>query len=107
MQRLSLLVLSLTTLALMAADWPHWRGPSRDGLTTESSGYKDGKWNLGKPLWSGHVGEGSTSPLLVGDRLYSMGHFNKTDYVLCLDASTGKEVWKFSYPARKYGRHAV
>jgi outer membrane protein assembly factor BamB len=101
------LSISLWPLALIAGDWPHWRGPSRDGLTTEASGFEDGKWHVGKPLWSANVGEGSTSPLLVGDHVFTIGHRDDKDHVVCLDAATGKEVWKRSHAARRFGRHAL
>lgn len=105
--RLSFFVLLVSALPLIAADWPHWRGPSRDGHVAEPSGYEDGKWHLGKPLWSANVGEGSTSPLLVGDHLFTLGHSSDKNHVVCLDAATGKEVWKFSYAAKRFGRHAM
>jgi outer membrane protein assembly factor BamB len=99
--------LAFIALSLTAADWPHWRGPTRDGRTPEPSGYKDGKWIAAKPLWSANVGEGSTSPLLVGDRLYTLGHRDDKDHVVCLDAASGKELWKVSYAAKRFGRHAL
>jgi outer membrane protein assembly factor BamB len=34
-------------------------------------------------------------------RLYTMGNENDTDTVWCLDASTGKEVWRHNYPCPK------
>src|SRR3954453_13487541 len=105
--RLPCFALFLCAVLLTAADWPHWRGPTRDGLTTESSGLKDGKWDLGKPLWSGNVGEGSSSPLLVGDGLYGIGHSDGKDHGVCLDAASGKELWKTSYAAKRFGRHAL
>jgi outer membrane protein assembly factor BamB len=105
--RLPSVALFVSALLLTAADWPHWRGPTRDGLSPEPSGLKDGKWNVGKPLWSGNVGEGSTSPLLVGERLYTIGHSDDKDHVVCLDAGNGKEVWKVSYNAKRFGRHAL
>lgn len=105
--QLCLLAGSLLAGSLFAVDWPHWRGPSRDGHTRESSGFQDGKWDLGKPLWSGKVGEGCTSPLLVGERFYSLGYSDGKDHVVCLNAETGKEVWKVAYASKQYGRHAL
>lgn len=105
--RLSFLLwLCLVPLAL-GGDFPHWRGPTRDGVIAEASGYANGKWDVGKPLWTGNVGEGSASPLLVGDVLYTMGHDGGKDHVVCLDAKTGKEVWKASHPAKRFGRFAI
>lgn len=98
------LLLSLP-LASHAADWPHWRGPNRNGITDESSGWDGKSWLAEKPLWGTKVGEGASSPLVVGDRVYTLGFDGSAkDTVRCLDAATGKEVWATEYKAPKYGR---
>jgi len=57
-----------------AAEWPHWRGPARDGTTTEASGYTAGTaWPADKPQWSAKLGEGSSSPLVVDGALFALG----------------------------------
>jgi outer membrane protein assembly factor BamB len=58
-------------------------------------------------LWSGSVGIGSTSPLVVDGRLYTMGWRDSKDTVYCLDAATGKVFWQTSYNCPLYGRYAV
>jgi outer membrane protein assembly factor BamB len=110
--------LLVTTAALVlfaapapGADWPHWRGPDRNGITPESSGYP-GAWPP-KRLWATNVGVGCTSPVIAGGRLYVMGWHGSDrshsrpggrDVVRCLDARSGKELWKQSYPARYQSR---
>jgi len=93
------------------ADWPQWRGPNRTDITPESSGWPD-SWPP-KQLWSVNVGRGCTSPIIVGGRLYVMGWQGEgdhrknpvgTDTVYCLDAVTGKELWKQTYPCRYQSR---
>jgi len=91
--------------ASRAADWPHWRGPDRTDITEEASGWDEGAWPLGDPAWTKNVGRGASSPIAVGDRVYTMGWAGDQDTVFCLDAATGAEVWKRSYPCPKYGRH--
>jgi outer membrane protein assembly factor BamB len=95
----------LVVLLACAADWPHWRGPNRDGVSGEPSGFDGKRWIDDKPAWSRPVGEGCTSPLVVKGRLYTLGHFKGKDYVLCLDAKTGKDVWRGEYPCPRHGRH--
>ncbi len=90
----------------VANDWPHWRGPTRNGLVDEDSGYRRGVWIAGKSVWERNVGTGSTSPLVVGRRVYVMGWDGRRDNVYCLDAVDGSEIWKIAYPAPKFGRHA-
>ena len=92
------------------ADWPQWRGPTRDGISAESSGWPDG-WPP-KKLWEAKVGYGCTSPVIAGGRLYVMGwegadRGNRTpgtDTVFCFDARTGRILWKQSYPCLYQGR---
>jgi outer membrane protein assembly factor BamB len=93
--------------ASRAADWPHWRGPARTGVTAESSGWAGGRWPAAKAAWSITVGEGCTSPLVAGGRVFAMGWHDGKDRVVCLDAATGRESWSVSYPCPRYGRHHV
>jgi len=95
-----------------SADWPHWRGLNRNGIVDEDSRWDSGVWKLkrggpGKPLWNRNVGSGCTSPLVVGERLYTMGWSNKRDTLWCLDAATGEPVWQVSYNCPKYGRRST
>jgi outer membrane protein assembly factor BamB len=98
---------------LDAADWAQWRGPTHDGVAQESSHWPKG-WPP-KELWRARVGSGCTSPIVAGGRLYVVGWAGKpganlrqnpvgTDTVRCLDAATGKELWRESYAARYQGR---
>src|SRR5258707_11304443 len=92
---------------LLAADWPHWRGPARDGHTDQPSGFADGKWLADQPAWTAQVGVGASSPLVVGDRVYAFGHTDGQDIVHCLDNKDGKEVWAAKYKGPEYGRFHV
>ena len=75
-----------------AGDWPHWRGPNRNGVVAERSGWEGGTWPA-KAAWSARVGTGATSPLIAEGRLYTLGWAEERDTVTCLDAGTGKELW--------------
>ena len=92
--------------AAPAADWPQWRGPARDGVVAEPSGAPAG-WPPVR-LWERNVGKGCSSPILVGGRMYVMGWHGRgstgTDTLFCLDAATGKELWRQSYACRYQGR---
>ena len=90
-----------------AADWPHWRGPARDGKSPESSGWETGAWPPKRPLWSGSFGVGSSSPIVAGGRLYVTGWADGKDTLHCVDAATGNPLWKQQYPCRQRGRHAT
>jgi outer membrane protein assembly factor BamB len=81
-----------------AVDWPQWRGANRDGISTEkispASWGKDGP----KQLWKKQVGTGVSSVAVRGGRLYTMGNNGNMDVVFCLDAATGAEIWRHTYP---------
>lgn len=100
-------LLVLLPCSATADDWPHWRGPNRDGISPEPSGFENGPWFSGKPAWRVKVGKGSSSPLVVGDKLYTMGWNAANDVVVCLDAATGKEVWSQTYACPQFGRLAM
>ncbi|MDQ3813795.1 MAG: PQQ-like beta-propeller repeat protein [Armatimonadota bacterium] len=85
-------------VAARAADWPQWRGPQRNGISSEVGWV----WQWGKSgpkrLWTANVGEGHSSVVAVGSRIYTMGNVNNQDIVWCLNAGTGKMIWKYRYP---------
>jgi len=57
-------------------------------------------------LWEVNVGAGYSAVSVVGKRLYTMGNCNDKDTVFCLDAETGKEIWRYSYSCGKGGSYA-
>ncbi len=92
----SLLFIASASTAAFAADWPVWRGPARDGISAE----KD--WQLKadpKVLWEAEVGLGFSSFVVSQERVLTTGHADEQDTLFCLDAKTGKELWKHRYPA--------
>ncbi|HQZ64506.1 MAG TPA: PQQ-binding-like beta-propeller repeat protein [Planctomycetaceae bacterium] len=104
---LVLLSCVLCSGSLTADDWPHWQGPNRNDIVSESSGWKSGEWLAKQPLWKENFGEGSTSPIIVGEQLYVMGWRDGEDYLYCLQAASGKVNWSVSYKCPKYGRFAT
>jgi len=105
MRASTVIALCVLPLAAPAADWPHWRGPSRDGVVPEASGWPGG-WPPRK-LWSARLGMGCSSPILVGGMLYATGWWNGQDTLHCFHARTGAELWRQSSRAPRYGRHAT
>ncbi len=93
-----LLAITALTSAGAAADWAQWRGPTRDGISTEKGWSHE--WGPGGPkvLWKASVGIGCSSFTAAGDRVYTIGNQDNTDTVFCFEAATGKIIWKYSYP---------
>jgi outer membrane protein assembly factor BamB len=107
---LPFLAVFLTGIPAHAAEWPHWRGASRDGSTTETSGWDEGGWNLpaGPPQrWESNPGQGSSSPVVAAGQVYTMGWKEGRDQIQCLDLLTGALLWQQTYESPRFGRHAV
>ncbi|OFY63069.1 MAG: hypothetical protein A2V64_09520 [Bacteroidetes bacterium RBG_13_43_22] len=92
----SFLMIVIFAANLYSQDWPQFRGPSRDSKAT---GFKaPASWPEKLELqWRDTVGTGDASPVLVGEKIYLHTRQGGDEVILCLDASTGKEVWKESY----------
>lgn len=93
-----LILAALAASNVRAADWPQWRGPARNGISTEAvttSFPSQGP----SVLWKAQAGVGFSSFSVTEGRVFTMGHAGEQDSVFCFDAKTGKEVWKHSYNA--------
>lgn len=90
-------VLPSTPAADASFDWPQWRGTRRDGISTEENW--NTKWPAEGPKvsWKASLGNGASSMAVSQGRLYTMGNIDNKDIVYCLDAKTGKELWRHSY----------
>jgi outer membrane protein assembly factor BamB len=84
-------------IRLPAADWPKWRGPDANGISSETDWNPGAILNGGKALFRTQLGSGWSAVSVRGNRLYSMGNVNNQDIVYCLNAKTGQEIWQFSY----------
>lgn len=76
------------------APWPQWRGPDRDDISNETGLLQ--QWPEGGPekLWAfQQCGIGYSGPAIVGDRLYILGSRDGEEFLLCLDATRGRELW--------------
>jgi outer membrane protein assembly factor BamB len=80
--------------ATLAADWPGWRGPGRDGISRETGLLK--KWPPeGPPLhWQAtDIGAGYSSPVIVRGRVYFQTTRAKNEFAVALDEVSGDQVW--------------
>jgi outer membrane protein assembly factor BamB len=81
----------------LAADWPQWRGPNRDGVTRDFVAPTTWPATL-KETWKVTVGEGHSSPVTSEGRIYVLARQGEDEVVLCIDAPTGKQLWRATYP---------
>lgn len=79
---------------LAKLEWPAWRGPNRDGKSTETGWLKE--WpDDGPPLaWkTDGLGIGFSSISIQADRIYTMGEEGGVEYVIALLIDGGKRLW--------------
>lgn len=90
-----LLAVSLP-LSLSAADWPQWRGPQRNGVSTETGLLKEWPKEGPKLVWQANdVGSGYSTPAVAGGRLYLCGNEELDDeFVQALAAADGRRIWR-------------
>jgi outer membrane protein assembly factor BamB len=83
------------TLTMLAADWPQWRGPNRDGISTETGLLTS--WPSGGPrvVWRiKGLGVGYSSFSIVNGRMYTQGQRGNQEFLIALDVKTGNKVWE-------------
>jgi outer membrane protein assembly factor BamB len=89
------LALSAVVSTRPADDWPQWRGPNRDGISTERGLLQ--RWPAGGPpqAWrAAGAGEGYSSFAVSGGRLYTLGARGTSEFVMAFNAADGKKVWE-------------
>jgi len=101
---LALAGLDLAGTASPAAggNWPQWRGPKRDGISTDTGLLTS--WPEGGPpiVWTAKgLGGGFSSVAVVNGRIFTMGDRRDGQYVMALNEDTGAELWA----TRIGGRH--
>jgi outer membrane protein assembly factor BamB len=94
---LALLTVLISTNSF-SQDWPQFRGIGRDAKV---AGFKaPSAWPAElKQEWKVQVGFGDATPALSGNKIFLNTRQGADEVILCLDASTGKELWKSQYPS--------
>jgi outer membrane protein assembly factor BamB len=80
------------------ADWPQWRGPSRDGTLAMFAEPKAWPERLTE-RWKVEVGTGYATPIVVGNRVFVFSRQQENEIMRAIDAGSGKVLWETSYPA--------
>src|SRR5262245_9716752 len=86
-----------------AQTWPQWGGPQRNFMT-DAKGLAE-SWPAAGPkrLWSRELGEGHSSVVAEAGRLYTMYSRGEQEFVVALEAATGKTLWEKSHAAPSAG----
>ena len=75
-------------------DWPQFRGPNQDDISTETGLLQD--WPPQGPplLWKATgLGAGFSDVAVAGDRVFCAGDKGESSFVLALEAADGRLVW--------------
>lgn len=89
-----LIPLILAAASLQAADWPTFRGADRTDISTETGLLKAWPADGPKKVWTNeNAGLGYSGSAIAGGVLYTMGARDAMEYVIAIDAATGKEKW--------------
>lgn len=85
---------------LVTSDWAEWRGPARDGISTEKN--LPEKWSpSGENLaWKAPYG-GRSAPIVMGDHVYLQNTAGagetEQERIMCFNADTGKLLWEHRF----------
>jgi outer membrane protein assembly factor BamB len=98
----SLLALSIfPAINISAIDWPAYGGLERSHVSYEKGLRTDWREEEPQILWSLEVGLGYSSVAEVDGKAYTQGYSNGKNTLFCVDATTGKVLWKHQYPCEK------
>src|SRR5829696_5581526 len=95
---IALLSLASQAVAQTGALWPQWRGPNRDGISTETGLLK--QWPAEGPslVWkAAGAGRGYSSFSISDGKLFTMGLRGDREFVVAFDIASGKEAWATSH----------
>ena len=89
-------------VAEYANDWSEWRGSDHNGIAHTTDWNPKAIENPANIKWKIRIGMGYGGMSVSGPYLYTTGYYLKKKisdcYVYCLDAETGKEIWKYLFP---------
>ncbi len=93
---IALVCLVVTATSWAAHDWTQWRGPRRDGMVPAAVVPKIWPDAVTRG-WAVEIGEGYSSPVAAGGRVYVHSRRDPDEIVSAIDIATGKVVWQQKY----------
>lgn len=87
-------VIALAVSAAVGDNWPQWRGPFLNGISSEKnlptrwSAEENVTWKLTMPSWTG------ATPIIWGERIFLNVADGDSLYLWCVDRTKGEPLWK-------------
>jgi outer membrane protein assembly factor BamB len=94
----------------IVGSWPGFRGPGRDGISTEPRRLARSWPPSGPPvLWSAPMGEGYAGAAVQDGRVYVLDYDEqaKADTLRCLSLDDGREIWRNGYAVELTRNHGI
>jgi outer membrane protein assembly factor BamB len=86
---------SAAELAAKSGGWPQWRGPERNGLSSETGLNTDWKRNAPGLLWTVEgLGEGFASVSIADGRIFTTGNLKDGQGITAMKESDGSQLWR-------------
>ncbi len=100
-------------LTVVAEDWPHWMGPTRDNVWHTNGLIEKFPESGPSVLWRTKIAGGYAGPAVADGKVFVTDYVTADDVrianferknstgverVLCLDEDTGEELWRHEYP---------
>lgn len=103
------LIALLAATATAADDWPQFRGPNRDGISSETGLLRSWPAEGPKKLWSLPVNQGYAAAAIHGGRVYFHDYDSASSEWLAKAVSLddGKELWTYRETRRIRPNHGI
>ncbi len=98
---------SCTAAEKSSESWPQWGGVKQD-FVVPTSGLSL-NWPDGGPkkIWERELGEGYSSIIVDGGRVYTMYRSGDDEIVIAMDRQSGETVWQYKYNAPAHKNHVM
>ena len=86
-------------------DWRHFLGNSRNAISPETHLLENFGENGPPVVWEVAKGEGYASPAVIDNRVILFHRDGNEEAIECLEAETGKRIWRHAYPTAYRDRY--
>jgi len=91
----SVVLLFTSMFVSAAADWPQWRGPSRDGHVQSRAWPELLDTNHLRQTWRVELGPSYSGPVVAGDRVFTTETKDKqSEIVTAFERASGRQLWQ-------------